>query len=371
MTRERVVATGFESVAEIFDSIHGDGEIGASFAVMHQGTQVLDLWGGRSPDGKSWSSETKCIIASGTKGIAAVAVLICAERGLINLDAPISSLWPEFATGGKGHVTIGDALAHVAGVPGLERKIERAEFGDLELMARYVAEQVPFVPVGEPSYHATTYGWIVSEVIRRTDGRTVGDFVREEIAGPLSLDLHIGASEEVIREVVPTTRSKDFNYTALLDPNADPRLQFVYGIMPREMVGTLEMARIQFPGGGGVATAQAMSRLYAMLVNGGELDGVRILRPETIRAACKQRSLGNDPLSGRLLRFGVGFELNPNPSCLGAPEDAFGHTGAGGSTHGGWPSHGVGFSYVMGEFRPETNDGRARRMLDELYRVLS
>ena len=370
MNRQRVVARGYESVAEIFDSIHGEGQLGASFAVTHEGGQVLDLWGGLTPDGGEWASETKCIIASGTKGIAAVAVLICAERGLVDLEAPIMSLWPEFATGGKGQLSVGDALSHVAGVPGLERTVTPAEFADLEVMARHVAEQVPFVEVGKPSYHAATYGWIVAEIIRRVDGRTVGDFVREEITQPLSLDLHIGAPDEVLREVVPTTRSKDFNYTALLDPDADPRLQFVYGIMPKEMVGTLEMARIQFPGGGAVATALAMSRLYAMLVNGGALDGVRILRPETISGALRQRSFGNDPLSGRLLRFGVGFELNPNPSCLGAPDDAFGHTGAGGSTHGAWPTHKVAFSYVMGEFRPETNDGRARRMLDELHRLV-
>lgn len=371
MSRQLQVAPGFESVAEIFESIHGTGEIGASFAVMHQGKQVLDLWGGTTPDGGQWGPDTKCVIASGTKGIAAVAVLICVDRGLVDLDAPMSTMWPEFATGGKGSVSIGDSLAHVAGVPGLQRKVSVEEFLDLEVMARYVAEQVPFVEVGKPSYHATTYGWIVSEIISRVDGRTVGDFVREEIAAPLSLDMHIGASDAVLRDVVPTTRSKDFNYTALLDPHADPRLQDVYGIIPREFVGSIEMARHQFPGGGAVATAQAMSRLYAMLVNGGELDDVRILQPATIDLARRQRSFGNDPLSGRLLRFGVGFELNPNPSCLGAPDDAFGHTGAGGSTHGGWPTQGVGFSYVMGEFRPETNDGRARRMLDELYRLVA
>lgn len=370
MSRDRLIAPGFDSVAEIFDSIHGPDTPGASFAVNVEGRQVLDLWGGVTALGGRWNSETKCVIASGTKGICAVAVLICAERGLVDLDAPIRSMWPEFATGGKGEVSIGDAFAHVAGVPGLERKVTPAEFGDLDLMARLVAEQVPFVPVGEPSYHAATYGWIAAEIIRRADGRTIGDFVREEIASRLALDLHIGATDTVLRDVVPTTRSKDFNYTALLDPNADPRLQHVYGVLPTEMLGTLDMARIQFPGGGGVATAHAMSRMYAMLVNGGELDGVRILRPDTIRDGLRQRSFGNDPLSGRLLRFGVGFELNPNPSCLGAPIDAFGHTGAGGSTHGGWPTQKLAFSYVMGEFRPETNDGRARRMLDELFRLV-
>lgn len=102
--------------------------------------------------------------------------------------------------------------------------------------------------------------------------------------------------------------------------------------------GTADFAKIELPGGGGVASAFAMSRLYAMLANGGELDGVRLLKSETIELARRQRSEGNDPLGGRFLRFGVGFELNPNPSCLGMPADAFGHTGAGGSTHGAWPS---------------------------------
>jgi CubicO group peptidase (beta-lactamase class C family) len=85
--------------------------------------------------------------------------------------------------------------------------------------------------------------------------------------------------------------------------------------------GTNEFAKIELPGGGAVASAYAMSRLYSLLVNGGELDGIRLLQPETIARARQQRSLGNDPLSGRLLRFGVGFELNPNPSRLGMAED--------------------------------------------------
>jgi CubicO group peptidase (beta-lactamase class C family) len=351
VTRVRSCATGFEQVAELFDSLHGGDAIGASFAATHRGEQVVDLWGGVRPDGAPWGADTKCVIASGTKGIMAVAVLICVERGLVDLDAPMESLWPEFAHGGKGRVSVGDALAHVAGVPGLERKVTVAEFADAALMARMVAEQAPIVPVGHPSYHATTYGWIASEIIRRVDGRSAGTFVAEEIAGPLHLDLYIGAPDRVMPDVTRVVRSPDFNYTALLDPNADPRLQYVYGALPAELVETTDIARLEFPGGGGVATAHAMSRLYAALV-------------------IRERSVGDDPLSGRLLRFGTGFELNPNPSCLGEPVDAFGHTGAGGSTHGGWPTQRASFSYVMGEFRPETNDGRARRLLAALYEAI-
>lgn len=370
MTRVRTCAPGFEQVAEIFDSLHAGEVLGASFAATHRGEQVVDLWGGMRPDGAPWGPDTKCVIASGTKGIMAVAILICVERGLVDLDAPMASLWPEFARGGKGGVTIGDALAHVAGVPGLERTVSVAEFADTALMARLVAEQEPIVPVGHPSYHATTYGWIASEIIRRVDGRSAGAFVADEIAGPLSLDLYIGAPDAVMKDVTRVVRSSDFNYTALLDPNADPRLRFVYGALPPELVESTDIARIEFPGGGGVATAHAMSRLYAALVNGGELDGVRILAPATIAQGLRQRSAGDDPLSGRFLRFGTGFELNPNPSCLGEPADAFGHTGAGGSTHGGWPGAQASFSYVMGEFKPETNDGRARRLLAALYEAI-
>lgn len=370
MTRTRTCAAGFEPVVELFDALHGSDAIGASFAATHRGEQVVDLWGGMRPDGAVWDANTKCVIASGTKGVMAVAILICVERGLLDLDAPIASVWPEFAVGGKGDVSIGDAFAHVAGVPGIERKVSPAEFADTVLMAQLVAKQEPIVPVGHPSYHAATYGWIASEIIRRVDGRSAGVFVADEIARPLSLDLYIGAPDSVLGDITPTTRSADFNYTALLNPDADPRLQYVYGVLPTELLGSTEMARLEFPGGGGVATAHAMSRLYAALVNGGALDGVRILKPETIALGLRQRSAGDDPLSGRFLRFGVGFELNPNPSCLGEPDDAFGHTGAGGSTHGGWPTQRASFSYVMGEFRPETNDGRARRLLVALLEAI-
>ena len=366
MSRERLVAAGFEAVAKVFDKYHSGDAHGASFAATVAGKQVVDLWGGKRSDGTDWQSDTVCVIASGTKGICAVAVMMCVERGLVDLEARIDSLWPEFATGGKGHVTIGDALAHVAGVPGIERPVTFEEIIDPVLMARYTAEQVPFVKVGSPTYHALTYGWIASEIVRRTDGRSMGTFVREEIAGPLGLDLHIGAPESVIPRITKTVRSDDFNYTSLIGDDVDPRLAFVYGLVPTERAGTPEMSRAELPGGGGVASAHAMSRMYAMLVNGGELDGVQLMREDTIALARRERSFGHDELSGRELRFGVGFELNPNPSRLGMALDAFGHTGAGGSTHGGWPSLRTSFSYAMGEFQPEPRDSRGIELLDVL-----
>jgi CubicO group peptidase (beta-lactamase class C family) len=367
VSRQLSIAPGYESVAKVFGKYHKDELAGASFAATVNGTQVVDLWGGIKSDGTTWDDDTLCVIASGTKGICTVAVLMCVDRGLINLESPIESVWPEFAAGGKGHVLIGDALAHMAGVPGIEREITAEEIADPILMAQLVAQQHPFVPIGSPTYHALTFGWIASELVRRVDGRSIGTFVREEIAQPLQLDLHIGAAENVLPRIALTTRAKNYNYTALLpESTMDPRLVHVYGMAQVEFEESTDYAKIELPGGGGVANAYAMSRLYAMLVNGGELDGVRLLQPETIEIARRERSVGNDALSGRELRFGIGFEINPNPSRLGMAPDAFGHTGAGGSTHGAWPSMKTSFSYAMGEFQTENSDSRAFELLDVL-----
>ena len=367
MSRQISIAPGYESVAKVFSKYHKDELAGGSFAATVNGTQVVDLWGGAQSDGTPWGDNTLCVVASGTKGICTVAVLMCVERGLINLESPIESVWPEFAAGGKGHVLIGDALAHMAGVPGIEREITAEEIADPILMAQLVAQQHPFVPIGSPTYHALTFGWIASELVRRVDGRSIGTFVREEIAQPLQLDLHIGAADDVLPRIALSTRAKNYNYTALLpESTMDPRLVHVYGMTQVEFEESTDYAKIELPGGGGVANAYAMSRLYAMLVNGGELDGVRLLQSETIEIARRERSVGNDALSGRQLRFGIGFEINPNPSRLGMAPDAFGHTGAGGSTHGAWPSMKTSFSYAMGEFQTENSDSRAFELLDVL-----
>ena len=367
MNRQLSIAPGYESVAKVFSKYHKDELAGGSFAATVNGTQVVDLWGGAQSDGTPWGDNTLCVVASGTKGICTVAVLMCVERGLINLESPIESVWPEFAAGGKGHVLIGDALAHMAGVPGIEREITAEEIADPILMAQLVAQQHPFVPIGSPTYHALTFGWIASELVRRVDGRSIGSFVREEIAQPLQLDLHIGAADDVLPRIALSTRAKNYNYTALLpESTMDPRLVHVYGMTQVEFEESTDYAKIELPGGGGVANAYAMSRLYAMLVNGGELDGVRLLQSETIEMARRERSVGNDALSGRQLRFGIGFEINPNPSRLGMAPDAFGHTGAGGSTHGAWPSMKTSFSYAMGEFQTENSDSRAFELLDVL-----
>src|SRR6185436_16052160 len=124
-----------------------------------------------------------------------------------------------------------------------------------------------------------------------------------------------------------------------------------------------EVLQAEIAAANGVATARSMARLYGCLACGGSVDGVRLLRPETLAAGRRERSAGDDPLSGRPLRFAAGYELWGTPSELGPAEDAFGHTGSGGSSHGAWPGLRTGFSFVMRELRPQPADDRARRLL--------
>ncbi|MGI9029902.1 MAG: serine hydrolase domain-containing protein [Ilumatobacteraceae bacterium] len=361
--------TGFEAVADVFGAAVPEDGPGGAFAVYVDGTPVVDLVGGRVGDtDRRWDADTTCLIASGTKGIVATVMLMLLERGQLEPNAPVARYWPEFAAAGKEAIRVADVVAHTAGLPGIVAPIELEQVADPPSIEAALAAQAPIVPVGQPSYHALTYGWLCDALVRHVDGRSVGRFVADEIAGPLGLDLSIGTPPERIARIAPWRPTPDYQLSAFLgDEPPDPRLDYVYRNPPiAGRMGDRELLACEIPGGNAVSTSTAMARLYACLACGGTLGGVRVLDAATVELGRRQLSVGADPLSGRLLRFGVGFELNPNPSALGPDANAFGHTGAGGSSHGAWPGRRVGFSFVTSELRPETNDGRARRLLAAL-----
>jgi CubicO group peptidase (beta-lactamase class C family) len=221
----------------------------------------------------------------------------------------------------------------------------------------------PFVDVGAPCYHAGTYGLLAGELIFRVDGRSPGTFVAEELAGPLGdLELRLGfaAGDPVAGRLVPPVPSGDFRVGAY--ETQDPRFALVYPAGP-PAYGDPDVLRKEFPSFGAVVSARAMASLYGRLVGG---DGP--VSPATLARGRAVASEGDDPLTGRFLRFGpTGYELAGTPSELGQPADAFGHTGAGGSTHGAWPGLGTGFSFVTRDLRLEQSDGRSGDLLDALW----
>jgi CubicO group peptidase (beta-lactamase class C family) len=202
------------------------------------------------------------------------------------------------------------------------------------------------------------------------DGRPVARLVAEEVAGPLGLDAWIGVPDAVLPRVAELERAPTFQLAALIDNDEpDPRLALVYGNPPllSRSWNDPQLLQAEIPGANGVASARAMARLYGCLASGGALDGVRLLEPAAVALGQQERSRGPDVLSGRPLRFGAGFELAGTPSQLGPADDAFGHTGAGGSSHGAWPGLRTGFSLVIAELRPEPTDERAPRLLQALH----
>jgi len=359
------VADGFQHVAdELGATVHGPG---AAFAATVDGELVVDLWGGTANDnGAPWEEQTIVLVFSGTKGLAATCLLLLVDRGLLDLDAPVSRYWPEFAAHRKEGVLVRHVVSHTAGLPGLLPPVSADDLLDGERMAVRVAQATPFWEPGTRlAYHALTFGWLCAELVRRIDGRSLGVFFAEEVAEPLGLDLWIGLPPSLEDRVATLRPADDFRVTFVGDER-DPLLRALYGALLDNFVWNEPVYHnAEIPAVNGIGTARSLARLYGCLVC-DELDGRRLLSPETVRLGRRVISRGTCAVTGRQYAFGAGFELQTELLTLGPAADAFGHTGSGGSRHGAWPGARVGFSYAMRELRGEEADDRGRRVLAAL-----
>lgn len=358
-------ASGYERVAEAFERNFTDrGERGAGFAAYRDGRPVVDLWGGSAAESEGWQEDSIQLIFSGTKGLASACVLLLVERDLVSLDQPLSRYWPEFAAAGKGAITVAEVLSHQARLPGAD--FEQVDLFDHDAVARLLAQQAPSEdPRAAFMYHAITWGWLVDELVRRTDGRPLGEFFADEFAGPLGLEVWIGLPSELHSRATTMVAADG----VLADPEqTDPLRQLVRNplLVPgaEKVWNSAEYRSAGLAAVGGFATARGMARFYAGLL--GEVDGVRILKPATVELGRREIRRGIEPLWGSETAYGAGFELQTSAGHLGTPEDVFGHAGAGGSRHGAWPSRGLTFSYLMNEVRIPAPDHRPLDLLNAL-----
>jgi CubicO group peptidase (beta-lactamase class C family) len=354
------VDRGFERVRDTFLETIPTG--GGAFAATVDGRMVVDLWA-RGAGGGQWDEDTAAVLFSGTKGVVATVLLVIADRGRLDLDAPVASVWPEFAQGGKDDITVAQLAAHAAGLPAVVQRLTQDDLADPAHIAALLAAQEPMLPPGTPSYHAITWGWLCGEVVRRVEGRSVGEVVRE-LFGDLEIRIGVDPAEPFAGRIARIAPSPDYRLGAFLAEDPDPRLEGVYGnpAIGAEDWGDAALLKPEIAAANGVATARAMAELYGRLVCGA------LVGQDTLARAHTPEAQGDDPLTGRPLRFGpTGYELAGTPSALGPPADAFGHTGTGGGSHGGWPSLRTGFSYLTARLRPETVDARAKSLLDTLH----
>jgi CubicO group peptidase (beta-lactamase class C family) len=374
---EGIVKPGFERVADAFERNFAErGEIGAAFAAYVDGEPVVDLWGGLADraHGIAWRPDTLVGIFSGSKGLVATCMLLLVERGQLELDAPVCRWWPEFAAHGKEGVLVRDVVSHCARLPGLLTPVSVEEATDDVRMAALVAAQ-PQVERPGPQYHAVTFGWLCGELVRRADGRSVGRFLREEVAEPLDLELWIGLPQEHEHRVAVLERAAAFaseQEGMVVAREADEMAWSIWSNPPRfSAEGLAANLRAwhaaEVPATNAIASARSLARLYACLARGGELDGVRLLAAETIERGRTRVVRGEDPYLGEVA-FATGFEVQTSELGLGPAADAFGHGGAGGSVHGAWPGLRTGFSYAPNLLAGlGASDVRAAALLDALH----
>ncbi|MEA2254454.1 MAG: hypothetical protein QOG35_499 [Solirubrobacteraceae bacterium] len=378
------MAPGFEAVAEEFErnlAERGDG--GGAFAAVVDGEPVVDLWGGSADpeDGRPWREDTLAVIFSGTKGLVALCLLMLADRGQLDVDAPVSRYWPEFGAHGKGDVLVRDVMSHQARLPGVLTPVTHDDLLDDRRMAALLANQPrDDDPRAAFVYHALTYGWLCGELARRVDGRSIGRFFAGEVAGPLGLDAWIGLPAELEPRVARLHLGPGSGSSTVFDPAEqgarDPLFGATWGNPPLLGGGlawnTPAMHAAEIPGAGAVASARSLARLYGCLARGGELDGVRLLSASTLDAGLREQVRGYEALLEKEMAFGLGFALQGNPRDFGAPLDGFGHCGAGGSCHGAWPTERVGFSYTMNQLRDDAEvDPRPEALVGALHAAVA
>jgi CubicO group peptidase (beta-lactamase class C family) len=374
------VSPGFERVADAFAAnFEEQGDVGAAVCVYIDGAVAVDLWGGLADPqaGRVWEADTPVVVFSVTKGATVICIHMLAERGLLDIDAPVSSLWPEFAAGGKEAIPIRWVLSHRAGVAAVDAPVTFDDILGWDGVVAAIAKQTPYwTPGTRHGYHVRTFGWILGEVIRRCTGLSPGRMFSEEVATPLGLDFWIGLPEAIeprLGRVIPPDPLEDSAALEVAAATADtlfgkaakgPGDLFAYD----ERWNTRPFHAAEMPSSNGVASGRALARMYAATVS--DVDGIRLLRPDTIRRATVVQSEGMDEVLGWPTNVGLGFALPPSlgPEC---PPGSFGHPGAGGSLGFADPGTGLGFGYVTSRMKlgPPAQD-RAAALVRALRQCL-
>ena len=382
MTIEGNCDARFAPVRAAFaDNFESRGDVGAAVAVTIDGKPVVDLWGGYADKARNrpWTRDTIVNVYSATKGIAATCLNRLVDQGRVDLDAPVARYWPEFAQAGKERLPVRWLLSHRAGLPAVRKPLTPDALLRWDVMTTALAEQEPWWEPGtKHGYHALTFGHLVGEVVRRVSGKSVGAYCREEIAGPLGLDFHIGLDPredsrcaEVIAAPAPPPGQHNPLAEAAEKSAIDHRQggrTILPGALKLDTINSRAWRGAEIPAANGHTNARALSRFYGTLARGGELDGVRILSPAQIERCRTQESDGIDAVLSVPMRFGLGYRLTQPAAKYGPNPHSFGHTGAGGSLGFADPDAKLGFAYTMNQMGSQLLlDLRVAVLLEAIY----
>jgi CubicO group peptidase (beta-lactamase class C family) len=355
------VADGFGPVADAFERNFSEhGELGAAFSLYVDGEVKADLWGGvaDTQTGRPWTDDTLQLVYSTTKGAAAICVARLVAAGRISYADTVATHWPEFAANGKVDVTIAQLMSHQAGLPFATASLSFDDLMEVTPVVEALAGQEPiWAPGTRHGYHALTYGWLAGELVRRVDGRTIGQYFADEVAGPLGLDFWIGlpeSEEPRVARLEAAPPPTDPEVFAMMMQIAGPGTMgfnalFMSGVMmagPADPFNSRVVHATEMPAANGITTARSLAKMYAATV--GDVDGVRLFDDDTVAAVRAEAVNGPDACLTIDTRFGMGFMLDGEFTPMLSP-GSFGHPGAGGSLGYADPEAKVGYGYVMNQ----------------------
>lgn len=370
----------FQGVVDAFaENFSIEDEVGAACSILVNGRTVVDIVGGWRDGAMTsrWDAPTMVCMMSVAKGITAICFNMLVDRGLVDVDEYVVNYWPEYGRNGKQETRVRHFLDHTAAVPVLTTNpLWPGAMFDREAIVKALEEQEPLWEIGtRAAYHVHHQGFLLGEIMRRVTGRTVGPFLRDEVAGPLRAEYFIGgmtdAEQSVVAEVMPNMDAKLFAAKDGADQTSLRALAFKQN--PDEpWVVTMnkpEWRTVEVASGSGHGNARGVARIYGALGCGGSLDGVTLMRKESIEAMITEQHNQTEALQQRPYHQALGVLLNtPEAVYMGPNRRSFGHHGIGGSIGFCDPDAGVGFSYACNKMHAVgTNGPRAARLIDAFY----
>jgi CubicO group peptidase (beta-lactamase class C family) len=389
--RPRVTVNGscapaFERVKDTFaTNFQERNEIGAAVAVWVDGQLAVKLWGGtaKATAENPWQEDTLASVFSGSKALASTCIHLLADRGELDLDSPVAEYWPEFAQAGKQDITVAMVLGHRSGVIGPRTRLTPEQTLDWDTVCEHLETAEPWWEPGTAQgYHMCSFGFLLGEIVRRVSGRTLGEYLRKEIAEPLGIDVHIGlppsehhrcadmVNKPHIRDVL--TNGNAPGYPTTIDDHPMAAFSVAIGFIPDDELGTTDITAwraAEFPSTNAHVSALGLATFYNALAHG------KILSYEHMeKCRISQGGFDTDLVLGpRVADHGWGLGYMLNQRGLNSPNTKiFGHGGSGGSFGFVDLEHRIGYAYVMNHFDATkcNADPRSVALSNEVYSAL-
>jgi CubicO group peptidase (beta-lactamase class C family) len=356
------------------------GELGAALSIWQNGKPIVDLAGGFRDARREtpWDADTIVLVWSATKGLGSACLLHVLQEREIELDRTVAEFWPEFTQAGKDKITLAQLLSHQAGLPAFDGRVDVLDYA---AVISALERQAPLWQPGTAhGYHARTFGFLLDELVRRIAGKPLGEYWREQFGEPLGLDIWIGLPEAEHSRAATIYAAKagkspapEQFYRDLATPGTLVRKTFTSpaGLHAVSGMNTPAVRSHPVVSFGGIGNASSLAKFYAMLAAGGEQNGRRYFRAETIRKMTTTLTSGIDRLFQIRTAFSAGFMKDPpdaQPHIFGPSSLAFGHPGAGGSHAFADPENGIAFAYVMNQMEQSLlPNKKSLRLTDALY----